>query len=371
MDLNERHKLIKVVMSYKVVEIQETDNFAICELYEKAFGKPMCEINSSEIFSWFYFNNMYKNNYCRALYNGSKLLAYWGFIPVDCKIQDKILKGSLSFQLASTQEVLGSTLLLWKKIKKELIKENVVISFTINHENSCLLLKKIGWEIEKTPILINIMHLFILINDMISKTINNRILKKIFSRIFLFLDYFATRLAVLFQSDYVNVFEVSCFDKKYNELWDTMSKSVNYGVNLDARYVNWRYIEKPNNTYRILSYVDGVRVMGYLVYGTKKDFGTHIGYIMDIIADPNNDNVINALIQCAKKKLSQEGITVLSALSFKGNIFNQNLKGCGFFYVPKKFLPHKSYFSINNLIESENDFEVHKWHISWGNHDNL
>ena len=67
----------------------------------------------------------------------------------------------------------------------------------------------------------------------------------------------------------------------------------------------------------------------------------------------------------------QEGVTIISALSFKENIFYKNLKGSGFFNVPKKFLPHKSYFGINNFIESENDFEVNKWHISWGNHDNV
>ena len=48
-------------MNYKLVKIQETDNFEICELYEKTFGKPMCNIDSSKIFSWFYINNIYNN----------------------------------------------------------------------------------------------------------------------------------------------------------------------------------------------------------------------------------------------------------------------------------------------------------------------
>ena len=62
------------------------------------------------------------------------------------------------------------------------------------------------------------------------------------------------------------VYEVRCLDENYNKLWEIMSNSVNNGVNLDARYVNWRYIEKPNNTYRILSYVDDKSVIGYLPY---------------------------------------------------------------------------------------------------------
>ena len=102
----------------------------------------------------------------------------------------------------------------------------------------------------------------------------------------------------------------------------------------------------------------------------KKEFGTNIGYIMDIIADPSDINVINSLIKCVKGQLFQEGVAMVSALSFKQNIFYKNLKGTGFFNLPNNFLPHKSYFTLYNFLESENNFNLNKWHISWGNHDN-
>ena len=91
---------------------------------------------------------------------------------------------------------------------------------------------------------------------------------------------------------------------------------------------------------------------------------------MDIISDPHDEHVINSLIRCAIKELFQKGVTIISALSFKENIFYKNYKDTGFFNAPKTFLPHQSYFAINNLMESEIDIEVNKWHISWGNHDN-
>jgi hypothetical protein len=360
-----------MVMSYKVIPIQEKDNREICALYEKAFKQPMCNYNSHDIFLWFYFNNIYCKHYCKGIHNGKNFASYWGFVPLDCKVNGKIYKGSLSFQLVSTKEVLGSTLSLWKKIKDDLINDDVVISFTINRENSVQLLKNIGWNVEIIPILINIVNPFKLINDLISKTISNRVFKKIFRWILRPLDYSFFKLTTLFYNNNDKVYEVRCFDENYNKLWDIMSNSVNNGVNLDARYVNWRYIEKPNNTYKILSYVDGDRVMGYLIYDTKKIFGTHIGFIMDIIADPQNDIVVNSLIDYAKNELFQKGVTIISALSFKENIFYKNLKGRVFFNIPKKLLPQKNYFSINKFFESDNDFEVNKWHISWGNHDNF
>lgn len=358
-------------MSYKVVEIQETDNFEMCQLFQRVFGKPISKINSLEIFSWLLFDNVYKKNYCKGLHNGSEFVGHWGFIPVDFKKGNKILKGSLSFYLISTQEVLGSSLLLWKKIKENLINDDVALSFTINNENSHLLLKNIGWKAESTPIVINIVNPFKLINDLINKKIGSRTLEKISKRIFFLADSFFSRVLALFHHKDKHVFEVKSFDEKYNELWEVMGKSIDYGINLDAKYMNWRYIRKPNNNYKILSYIDNDGAKAYLIYRTKKDFGTHIGYIMDIIADPKNIKVVNSLIQIAKKNLFQAGVTMISALSFKGNIFHSSLEHSGFFNPPEKFMPRKSYFSVNNFIDSEDDFDLDKWHISWGNHDNV
>ena len=145
-----------MAMSYNVIPIQEKDNREICKLYEKAFKQPMCNYNSHDIFLWFYFNNIYCKHYCKGLHNGKNFASYWGFVPLDCIVNGKIYKGSLSFQLVSSREVLGATLSLWKKIKDDLINDNVVLSFTINHENSVQLLKNIGWKVENTPILINV-----------------------------------------------------------------------------------------------------------------------------------------------------------------------------------------------------------------------
>ena len=166
-------------MSYKVVKIHRNDNYFICELYEKAFGQPMCEFNSSEIYLWFYFENLFEKNYSRVLTNGKVNLSYWGFIPIDCKINDRIHKGSMSFQLVSTPEILGATLLLLKEIKKDIINDGVVINYTINNKNSCLLLKDLGWKVENAPILINVNHPFKLVYDFIGKKISIRIINKI------------------------------------------------------------------------------------------------------------------------------------------------------------------------------------------------
>ena len=75
------------------------------------------------------------------------------------------------------------------------------------------------------------------------------------------LDYISSKFVSLLHDKSENVITVNCFDEHYNDLLDIMNKSIIYGVNLDDKYMNWRYIDKPNNTYKILSYVDGDKVI--------------------------------------------------------------------------------------------------------------
>jgi len=356
-------------MNYKISTIKKTDSHSICKLYEEAFSQPMCKADSQSIFLWFYFNNLYNKNYCMKLENGNELLSYWGFIPLDCIIEGKILKGSLSFQLASKKEILGSTFLLWKKINKELISDNVALNFTINHENSFLLLKKLGWTVINSPILIKMLHPFLLINDLIISKIKIKLIANFFNTIFLLLDYILSKFILFFEKKCENVISVNSFSNNYNDIWIQMCKSIDYGVCLDYNYVNWRYKNKPNNNYRILSYISNGKVVGYLIYSVENDFGTSIGYIMDIIVNPNNKIVIDSLINYTKKELFRKKVRIISALSFNKNIFYHNFKSAGLKNLPNKLLPHKSYFSVfNNIIN--NNFEINQWHISWGNHDN-
>ena len=112
-------------------------------------------------------------------------------------------------------------------------------------------------------------------------------------------------------------------------------------------------------------------VRGYLIFSTKIDFGTKMGYIMDIIVDPTNKSLVNDLINFAKIEMFNEDVTIISGLSFKGNLYYKNYKNCGFKKLPNLFLPHKSYFSLCSLKYIKNKIIPDDWHISWGNHDNI
>jgi len=356
---------------YDLSPIRKQDSHNICELYHQAFDQPMCNIDSQRLFLWFYFKNTYGKNYSRGIYDGTVFLSYWGFIPIDCIINGKKKKGALSFQLASSDNVLGTTLSLWKKIKKDLIKDEALISFTINHENSYPLLKALSWKSVPTPVLIQTYHPIKLVFDLLIDRLNVQVLTKIIRRLIMPLDSMISKIKSLFHSKSKNICFVDSFGSGYDDLVVSMNRYIKNGILLNYNYVTWRYINKPNNNYKILSYVEDGLDKGYLIYTTKKEYGTKLGYVMDIITNPDDKYVINDLINFAKIEMSQSGVTLVSALSFNDNIFYKHYRSNGFKKLPQIFFPHKSYFSLYNFLNLENSPKPGSWHISWGNHDNI
>ena len=152
-------------MNYKVKEIVRNDCKEVLQLFKNTFLQPMCEKNSELIFLWFYFENFYKKHYTNAIFSKESMLSYWGFIPLDYIEKNRVLKGVLSIQLVGNKNILGSTLILWKKIKNDLIRDKINLCFTINHENSEKIFRSLKWQVTPTPIMVSISHSFLLLND--------------------------------------------------------------------------------------------------------------------------------------------------------------------------------------------------------------
>ena len=358
-------------MSFKFRKIEKKDSIEICNLYKIAFNKPMSRINESDIFFWFYFKNVNKKHYSFLMENKNRIISYWGFIPVSYIINNNILSGSLSFQLVSVGETLGSTLSLWKKIKNEMQKDNISLSFTINHENSALLLKRLGWISTPTPILISFLSILRLANDMLINKIKSKIFAYFCKIIFLSIDSLFLKIKCFFEKQTENVSYTKKFGSSFQEILTEINKNIKFGVSLNSDYLNWRYCYKPDRDYKILKYTENNIIKGYLIYKVEYNYGTKIGYIMDIIVKPKNGYIVDNLIHFVKKELRIKKVTFISILAFKNNLFYDSIKKAYFFSVLKNLLPHRSYFSLIKHKNFDDKIKIDNWNISWGNHDNV
>jgi len=93
-----------------------------------------------------------------------------------------------------------------------------------------------------------------------------------------------------------HIIKTVTFGPEYDDLWDSVSPNMPTMVIRKSRYLNWRFVEKPDNDYEIYSWVEDGRVLGYIVLTARGSEGM-IGDILTV----RNTHVVEGLIQQAMK----------------------------------------------------------------------
>lgn len=80
-----------------------------------------------------------------------------------------------------------------------------------------------------------------------------------------------------------NLQEINEFDDRFTCLWRDLSSLFKIKLIRDKEYLNWRYIYKPDNDYKVFASGDG-GITGYIVLKVYESNGQKIGSIMDLFA---------------------------------------------------------------------------------------
>jgi len=90
------------------------------------------------------------------------------------------------------------------------------------------------------------------------------------------------------------------FSAEHDHLWRQVSKSVGLGVAKTSRYLNWRYCQRPNSTYRIIQIRESDLIVGVAVWKQDGELAT----LVDMIAESEtvSEHLIYAIIREAKKR---------------------------------------------------------------------
>jgi hypothetical protein len=77
-----------------------------------------------------------------------------------------------------------------------------------------------------------------------------------------------------------NITELNNFDERVDVLWDTIKTDHSIAVKRDRKYLNWRFFSRPQHNYRVFGFLDGDKLLGYVVF---KRYETELD-IVDILA---------------------------------------------------------------------------------------
>jgi len=160
----------------------------------------------------------------------------------------------------------------------------------------------------------------------------------------------------------VFITQIESFDKRFDKFWEDICSYYPIIVVRNQKYLNWRFIESPFKYY-IFTANKNNHLLGYLILRIKEKRGIKRGYIVDILANPNDRVTINLLISKAvsffkeNKYITAECLLLANKVSY----YYKALKRYGFLIKKSKV-----YFDGYSKDKEELDFikNLDNWFIT-------
>ena len=168
--------------------------------------------------------------------------------------------------------------------------------------------------------------------------------------------------------------EVSYFDHRFDSLWGEASRNHNITVARDKAYLNWRYTEKPGESYTAFIAEKEERLLGYIVVKCASWFDLRVGLLVDIMTAPEELHVARELISAAVDYFKPRQVDLVSCLMLPGASYCRDLKETGFIKVPRGLLPQNMYLDFRSLVPQQAEGSLvnpGNWFITWGDHDSI
>lgn len=157
----------------------------------------------------------------------------------------------------------------------------------------------------------------------------------------------------------------------YDDLWQRFSSGIETCIERKSSYMEWRYFCKPNSDYRnlVARDVNGL-LLGVLIYTTLDKHGGRIGYLMDLIVDPDRADVSQALLHAVSRVMQKSKLD--AALAWVPS--DSPLAGCyrksAFWGLPRRLQPIKLHFGIR-LFNEGNVASGESFFVSYSDSDTV
>ena len=108
--------------------------------------------------------------------------------------------------------------------------------------------------------------------------------------------------------------EISYFDGKFNGFWEEVSREYPLIVVRDQKYLNWRFIDCPIKYKILVAFSANDDIRGYVILRLIKGIIFKKGFIVDILANPRDYNVIGALMAESVLYFKEQGCDIAESM---------------------------------------------------------
>jgi len=170
---------------------------------------------------------------------------------------------------------------------------------------------------------------------------------------------------------------ITRFDERATALWHAVAGDSLVGVERDARYLNWRLVDKPIEKsierYDNAAVTDGDRLTAFASHCVKDKHGGRIGYLMEALARPGERGALRMLVSRALADMTRQGADVALAWCLPHSPSYRVLLAAGFVPFPERFRPIELHAGVRafdaGLARTVADRD--RWYLSYLDSDTV
>lgn len=168
--------------------------------------------------------------------------------------------------------------------------------------------------------------------------------------------------------------EERSFPEEVNELWQNFSKNILVAIDRNKDYLNWRYIQKPNEDYKIVHCYDkNKNYKGLIVFTVKEKHDGKIGYIMELIYDLNSKETGELLLKYANYNIRKQKADCIISWCMEHSPGYSLYKKEFYVNMPEKIRPIELHFGVRSFSEEFKPILANRknWFISYSDSDTV
>ncbi len=331
-------------------------------LYKECFDNNG-SFKIKENIEWQFFKNNEKY-YVNIAFDETlnKPAAIYASFGIKFKIENQIYAASQTMDIITDVNYRGKGLFteLAKNLYPEAYKDNIALMYAFPNGKSIHgFIKYLNWhKIDPLPFIIKPLK---------TKYFTNKIsiLKNLPNLPLSFKNYKKDKS--------IKIEIVDFFDDNVTQLWHEFSKNIKVAVNRDKQYLDWRYIDKPNQNYIIANAYQNDKLAGFIVFVTKEKHNGKIGYIMELIYSLENKKVAKQLLDFATTKIKSENADCILAWCLDHSPNYKTFSKKWFITLPEKIRPIELHFAYRVFNEKFKETIQNRknWYISYSDSDTV
>jgi Acetyltransferase (GNAT) domain len=164
------------------------------------------------------------------------------------------------------------------------------------------------------------------------------------------------------------------FPSEVELIWKKFSKNIPVSLYRDKAYLDWRYVDKPKEDYKIIHCYDNKNsYLGFIVFCIKEKHEGKIGYIMELVFDTSFPKSGKQLLSFAIDRIKKQNADCILCWCFRHSPNFTTFKRKSFFSLPEKVRPIELHFGARGFSDETITVikERQNWYISYSDSDTV